>query len=70
MIDVEEAQLIVFLSQNEKECVAEFQKLAKVVPPNRVSNLKNKFLKDFFLSVVWIMHELIDFFMYNLCDTL
>lgn len=39
MVNVEEAQLIILLTQDEEERVAEFQKLAKVVPPNRVSNL-------------------------------
>lgn len=36
---MEEAQLIVLLSQDEEERIAEFQKLAKVVPPNCVSDL-------------------------------
>lgn len=39
MVDVEEAQLIVLLPQNEEERVAEFQKLAEVVPPNRMGDL-------------------------------
>lgn len=39
MVDMKEAQLIILFSQNEEECIAEFQKLAKVVPPNCVSNL-------------------------------
>jgi len=39
MIDVEEAQLIFLFPQNEEERIAEFQKLAKVVPPNCVSDL-------------------------------
>lgn len=42
MINVEEAQLIVLLPQDEKERVAKFQKFAKVVPPNCVSNLQRK----------------------------
>lgn len=42
MIDVEETQLIVLLSQNEEERIAKFQKLAKIVPPNRVSDLNKK----------------------------
>jgi len=39
MVDMEEAQLIFLFPQNEEKCIAEFQKLAKVVPPNCVSNL-------------------------------
>lgn len=49
---MEEAQLIVLFPQNKKERITKFQKLAKVVPPNRVSDLNTKnteILKDFFL---------------------
>lgn len=42
MVNVEEAQLIVLLPQDEEERIAKFQKFAKVVPPNRVSNLQRK----------------------------
>jgi hypothetical protein len=39
MINVKETQLVVLLAQNKEERVAEFKKLAEVVPPNSVCNL-------------------------------
>lgn len=54
MIDVEEAQLIILLSQNEEERIAKFQKFAKVVPPNCMCNLNienNEFLRFLFIYI-------------------
>lgn len=54
MINVEEAQLIVLLPQNEEERIAKFQKFAKVVPPNRMCNLNiknNEFLRFLFICI-------------------
>lgn len=53
MVHVEEAQLIILFPQNEEECIAEFQELAKVVPPNCVSNLNEEsstFLKEVLMA--------------------
>lgn len=39
MVDMQEAQLIVFLSQDKEEGVAKLQKFAKVIPPYGVCDL-------------------------------
>lgn len=56
MIDVEEAQLIVLLPQNEEKRIAKFQKFAKVVPPNRVSDLNIENIE--FLKLFFYLHRL------------
>lgn len=54
MIDVQEAELVVFLAQNEKKGVAEFDALRDVVPPDRLGD------SQFVLVVRIGVHQLTD----------